>query len=173
MGVFDEKDDDLITIHAPNWDPHEECVARTVVKVSDFEWVQNQLVLIKQNTQSTRRGAFQQDVGIDIQAQTGAADRLWVYRMLKSWTFTKNGMPVPLTLQAVRELPQSVLNYIYNEIQKRQPKEEEEEEAELRPTGEENGSNFTGDVFAFTDGAMSRRDLELSNEHGPRNYLTK
>lgn len=175
MGVFDERDDDIITIHAPSWEPHEECVVRTVVKVSDFEWVQNQLVLIKQNSQQKRRGAFQQESGLDIQTQTGATDRLWVFRMLKSWTFTKNGMPVPLSLQVVRGLPQNVLNYIFNEIQCRQPKEENETEANLRKTGEEGeeGSNFISDAFDSIDGDTSRDVEEPSVGHGRRNYLTK
>jgi hypothetical protein len=175
MGVFDEQADDIITIHASNWEPHEECVARTVVKVSDFEWVQSQLVLIKQSSQTKRRGAFQKDVGLDIQAQTGAADRLWVFRMLKSWTFTRGGQPVPLSLEAVRQLPQSVLNYIYNEIQERQPKEEGEEKAEPRSTDgeEEEGSLFFDDASDSIDGEMSNPDEGLSGEHGARNYLTK
>lgn len=171
MGVFDEQADDIITIHAPSWEPHEECVARTVVKVGDFEWVQNQLVLIRQTSQPKRRGAFQQEGGLDIQAQAGAADRLWVFRMLKSWTFTRGGMPVPLSLQAVRELPQSVLNHIYNEIQKRQPREENETEAELRETEED--SPFFDDACDSIAGAMSNLDEAPPEDPGKRNYLTK
>ncbi|HET8910677.1 MAG TPA: hypothetical protein VFN23_04390, partial [Ktedonobacteraceae bacterium] len=133
MGVFDEKQDDIIIIRdEKNWEPHEQCCARTVVKVADFEWVQNQLVLIKQTANKSRRGAFQRDAQMDIQAQTGAADRLWVFRMLVDWTFTKGGQPMPLSLEAVKQLPQHVLNFIYNKIQEAQPKEDGEEDAESR-----------------------------------------
>src|SRR5437660_1410325 len=84
MGVFDEKQDDVITIRdEENWESHEQCRVRTVVKVSDFEWVNNQLVVIRQSaSKQQRRGAFQREKQMDIQALTGASDRLWVFKML-------------------------------------------------------------------------------------------
>lgn len=189
MGVFDERADDVIIIHSPDWEPHEQCEARTVVKVADYEWVQNQLVQIKQSAARQRkRGAFQQDADIDIQAQTGAADRLWVYRMLKSWTFTRNNQPVLLSLEAVRCLPQSVLNCIYQEIQRHQPKgtdEDSESQSDRSDAedGEEAGSAFFDAVLPSIAGGISSSDVEelFPNEEEEeekgkqpsRNYLLK
>lgn len=171
MGVFDKKEDDIIEITHSDWNG-ESCQVRTVVLVEDFEWIQNQLVVIKQqSSHGHRRGAFQREQEIDIQAQTGAADRLWVFRMMRSWTFTRNGRPVELTLQAVKQLPQNVLNHIYNEIMKRQPKEETAEQGE--ETEEETEDPTSIDVSDSTDGAMNREDRELLPGPGLRNYLTK
>lgn len=177
MGVFDDKADDVITIRdEKNWEPHESATVRTVVKVSDFEWVQNQLVQIKQGALSQRRGAFQRDQAMNIQALTGASDRLWVFRMLKSWTFTKAGQPVELTLKNVQQLPQSVLNFIYNEIMKRQPKEEEESGPEFETEQKEEGSAFFDAASLSTAGDISSSDVKVQDESelpASRNFLPK
>src|SRR4051812_47515818 len=106
MGAFDVKADDIITIRNPKtWDSHEQCRARTTVLVADEEWVQNQLVKIKQDAQSQGNRAFRrQKNAMSFDAQMGASKRLWVFRMLVDWTFQKDNMPMPLSLESVKQL---------------------------------------------------------------------
>lgn len=171
MGVFDIKaDEDIITIQNPKWD-NEYCRARTVVLVADEEWVQNRLVQIKNDFQETGNRAFRrQKQAMSFDAQIGATKRLWVFRMLKEWNFTKDGLPMPLKLEAVQQLPQHVLDYIYDAIMAAQPKDEEDteqggEEDETDPT-----LHFASD---FIDGGLSSHMKEQSNETGARNFLLK
>lgn len=176
MGVFDipKGKDDIIDIRNPEWDEGEQCRARKTVLVKDREWVENQQLQIKRargNRQQRRHGGFQQADDIDIQAAFGEVDRLWVFRMLVDWTFTKDGMPMPLTLEAVRELPQDVLNYIYDEIMDAQPKPKEPPKAKQGGKESENPTliGASGSIV----GVSSKEDREPSDESGSRNYLTK
>lgn len=97
MGAFDVNDD-IIVIRNSKWESHEECRARTTVLVKDEEWVQNQLVKIKSDIQQSSNRAFRrQKQPMNFDAQIGATKRLWVFRMLDSWTFTENGLESPMS----------------------------------------------------------------------------
>lgn len=170
MGVFDtpKGNDDIIEIRNPEWDPGEMCRARKTILVEDREWVENQQIRIKRsgNRAQRRHGGFQQTEDIDIQPVLGESDRLWVFRMLVDWTFTKNGMPMPLKLESVKQLPDHVLDYIWDAIQAAQPKKD--------IPGMEDSENPTSiGAFATTVGAMSKEDPDLLDGPGTRNYLTR
>lgn len=174
MGAFDtDTQDSLLTIRNPKWDAHESCVVRTIVKVSDEIWVKNQFLKIQQTGKKKfGRGGIQQQTGdVEMQSQLGAANCLWVYRMLKSWTFTKNDMPMPLSLEAVKQLRQDYLDYIYEQIMAAQPKDETEQ-------GEDGDDDDDEDptiepVSTSIDGAMNLDELEQPEEPTIRNYLKR
>lgn len=170
MGVFDIREDDIFEIRNPKWG-NEYCRARATVVVEDEEWVNNQLIKIKQDAQQTGNRAFRrQKQPLSFDAQMGATNRLWVFRMLVDWTFTKNNMPMPLSLEAVKQLPQHVLDYIYEQIMKVQPKDEDETEQ-----GEdENDTDPTMKPVSLSIvGAVSKAEKKQSSETGPRNFLSK
>src|SRR6185503_17474423 len=146
MGAFDAKRQDTIEIHGPEWDDHEFCTARTIVRSGDEEWVLNQQMLIqmpKGNRKQRRAaGAFQkqQDKDVEFKSQVGASKRLWVQKMLESWTFTMNGMEMPFEKSGQNELADkrmtkimqaldtSYIDYIYEQIEAAQPKQASEDE---------------------------------------------
>lgn len=172
MGVFDtpKGDDNIIEIRNPEEWGSEYCRARKTIMVADREWVENQQVQIKRagGNRGRRRHGFQQAEDIDIQFASGESDRLWVFRMLIDWNFTKDGMSMPLTLESVKELPDHVLDYIWDTIQAAQPA------PKTVPGGEEGSENPTLiGVSGFIGGAMSKEDPTLREDPGERNYLTK
>ena len=168
MGVFDIREDDIFEIHHPSWG-NEYCRARKTVVVADEEWVNNQLIKIKNDFQNQGNRAFRRSKqAMSIDAQIGATNRLWVFRMLVDWNFTKDGMPMPLKLEAVQQLPQSALDYIYEQIMAEQPKDEDEQ-----GENEEGTDPTSTPAIASTNGASSRVTKDLSNEAGTRNFLLK
>jgi len=130
MGAFDYGDK-TIEIHAPTWDAHEVVVARTVPTLDDEEWVNNQVLELKQADEEDGKP------GLDINSHLGATRRLWIERMMVSWTLTKNGMPVPLTPKAVKQLPTVYADYIYDEINKAQPKLSKKDENDFLASAKE------------------------------------
>lgn len=170
MGAFDVKADDVIVIKGPKWEPHESCQARTTVLVADEEWVTNQLVKIKQEAQAQGNRAFRrQKNNMSMEAQIGATNRLWVFRMLVDWTFTKDGVPMPLTLESVKQLRQDYLDYIYEAIMAAQPKDEEEETEQ----GDDETDPTSSGVLPTISGVSNRVAKEQSSETGKRNFLLR
>lgn len=169
MGAFDVKEDDIITIHGPKWDAHEQVLARTTVLVADEEWVTNQLMKIKSDFEGKGNRAFRRSkqASMSLESQIGAANRLWVFRMLKSWTFTKDGQPMPLSLESVKMLRQDYLDYIYEQIMKAQPKDEDEETEE---DDEEEGTPFTASASHSIADEIS--DDYPVKKKPSRNFLT-
>ena|SRR5579859_4610998 len=170
MGAFDVKADDIITIRNPKWDAHESVRTRTTVLVADEEWVTNQLVKIKQDAQQQGNRAFRrQKNNMNMEAQLGAANRLWVFRMLVDWTFTKDGLPMPLSLESIKQLRGDYLDYIYEQIMKAQPKDEDTEQGE----DEEDADPTLPVALHSINGATSRVVKAQSGENGTRNFLSK
>ena len=169
MGAFDVKADDIIVIRNPKWEPHEQVRARTTVLVADEEWVTNQLIKIKQEMQSQGNRAFRRaKSSMSIEAQLGAANRLWVSRMLVDWTFTKDGLPMPCNLESVKLLRQDYLDYIYEQIMAAQPHEEDEE---TEQGGEEEDPTMSGALRSI-DGEIDRHeDRPFQEAQTNRNYL--
>jgi hypothetical protein len=119
MGAFDQIDD-TITIHSDKWDAHEQVTARAVATVADEEWVNNQVLIMKK--------AEKKNKGLDFDSQLGATRRLWLERMIVSWTFTKNGQPVPVSKAAINKLPSKYADYIYEQINAANEDPDEEED---------------------------------------------
>lgn len=175
MGAFDTNTpDSLLVIHNPKWDAHETVTVRTIVTVADEIWVKNQFLKIQQTGKKKfgRGGIRHAGADVEMQSQLGAANCLWVYRMLKSWTFTKNNQPVAVSLEAVKQLRQDYLDYIYEQIMAAQPKDEETEQGE--DEDDDSDEDPTSDAASLSIvGEMSSLDEEQSDGHSIRNYLKK
>lgn len=124
--AFDDNDTTIV-IHAPHWSGHEMVTARIVPTVEDEEWVNNQVLVMKSNAQKQ---------GMDFSAQLGATRRLWLERLIVSWTFTSKGQPVLFSSKAVKKLPTHYADYIYDEIMSHQPKMSQEEEDDFLQNAE-------------------------------------
>ncbi len=161
MGAFDNTNETITIPTSPEqakewgWEPHESVTVRTVVTVEDEEAVNNQVMKMVSNF-----GKGKKNQALDIQSNLGATRRLWIQRMLVSWTFTKNGMPIPISAESLKQLKGSYLDRIYDAIQAEQEQyEQDEDEAE----------NFTSDASSITEEASSEPiPIEMS-----RNYLLK
>lgn len=173
MGAFDTNDG-IITIHNPKWDAHETVTVRTIVTVADEIWVKNQFLKIQQTgkKKAARGGIQQTDASVEMQSQLGAANCLWVFRMLKSWTFTKGGQPVPVSLEACKQLRQDYLDYIYEQIMAAQPKDEEEETEQGEDDDDAEDPTLL-DASDSIDGEMSNLVEMPSEEPTIRNYLKR
>lgn len=168
MGAFSNKD--TVELHADWWEPHEVAVVRYRVKGADEEWVKNRQLLIEQeNDRRFARGGIQrEDSTTRIKNQTGAIRRLWVQRMLVSWTFTDdNGRPVRITDESMGELLQEYIDYIYEEIMKRQP-----DRQQVVKDGKDEGTPFISMPSSTTDGGISEPE-ENDQPDQSRNYLLK
>lgn len=205
MGAFTTKKNVITICDENNWDPGEFCTARTVVLSGDEEWVMNQQMLIqmpKGNRQQRRTGGFrkQQDAKIEFKNQMGAARRLWVQKMLESWTFfDDDGQIIPFTKSGQNEvddrrmskvmqfLKQEYIDFIFEAIQDAQPAEvkqaEQEEEDDEQGDDEEEGSPFFGNVSPSIAGntdededeeqVMLLREMMNPTTKGNRNFLAK
>jgi hypothetical protein len=189
MGGFDTET--KITIRNPKWDPGEEAEARVIPTAGDKQWVLDQQLLFNQRNKGNRAqrrggyGGLSEPVSdIDMKSQLGAVHRLWVQRMLLSWTIMKKGQIIPLPPLAnekersrvLAALSDSYVEYIYAAILKEQPKEDEADEDEEEEE-EDEGTPFIDDAshsiaidINTSEGDWS--DLLPLNE-GSRNYLTK
>ena len=130
MGAFDNNDK-TIEIHSKHWDNNEMVEARVGVTLEDEEWVNNQLLKLKQAAQSNKGKKQQQKQGLEIEFYLGATRRLWIERMIVRWTLTKGGMPVPLSSLAIKQLPTHYADFIYDQIMEAQPVMSEEEEEDF------------------------------------------
>ncbi len=173
MSAFDTDGDDIITVHGKDWDTNESCQMRTVIRAGDEEWVLNQLMQVAMPQGKQKRGGSD---GMDLKSQLGATKRLWVQRMLQSWTFTRGGLPMPISGESLKLLKQSYIDDIYNALQARQPKTPELEVSE----GDEEGTPFFGNVSTFTagdidtiDGEELMQDLIAGPVKRPRNHLSR
>lgn len=176
MSAFDApKDrDDIITVRdKKNWDPHESCRIRTVKRGGDEEWVTNQLLRLKSQAlkKQKSRSRRNQQTGIEIESNLAAANRLWVQRMLVDWTFTKNGVPMPINDQSMAMLDQSYIDYIYDQLQDAQPEDDDEEEESEED--DEEGSAFFANASDSTDGDIDPQEEMESEERNNRNYLLR
>lgn len=72
------------------WEPHEQVVIRGVYTAADAEAVGN-------SSASTGKDG--------VVFQLGTARIKLMERLIQSWTFTRNGLPVPVSLDAIRRLP--------------------------------------------------------------------
>lgn len=200
MGAFDAKRQDVIDIRdEKNWDSHESCTARTIVRSGDEEWVMNQQMLIQmpKNRKQRRMGGFRKEENSDIEFenQIGAARRLWVQKMLESWTFTANGQPIEFKRsghnkqddqymsKVMKALDTTYIDFIYEAIMDAQPKEAKEDaQEEEEDEGEEEGSPFFENALPSTGGETSRPGrtnqgltsfLENMETPNHRNFLAK
>jgi hypothetical protein len=130
MGAFDYGNE-TIEIHSPAWDANEMVVARTTPTLEDEEWVNNQVLKLKQADEKDG------EAGLNIDSHLGATRRLWIERMLVSWTLTKDGLPVPLTPKAIKLLPTVYADYIYDKINKAQPKLSKKDETDFLASAKE------------------------------------
>lgn len=198
MGAFDAGRKDVITIRGENWEPHESCTARTIVRSGDEEWVMNQQMLIhmpKSNRKQRRFGGFRKEEAgeIEFENQIGAAKRFWVQKMLESWTFTANGQPIEFRRSGqnklddqymnkiMRQLDQDYIDYIYEAIMDAQPKEaREDNEEEDEDESDEEGSPFFASALPSIDGetgnhapTASMNGLKNTETTSSRNFLAK
>lgn len=198
MGAFDAKRQDIITIRdEKTWEEHESCRARTIVRSGDEEWVMNQQMLIQmpKNRKQRRMGGFRKEENADIEFenQIGAARRLWVQKMLESWTFTANGQPIEFKRsghnkqddqymsKVMKALDTTYIDFIYEAIMDAQPKEAKEDtQEEEEDENDEEGSPFFGNASHSTDGETSRAaTMALLNgstnteKTSHRNFLAK
>lgn len=176
MSAFDIDGDDIITVHGKDWDVHESCRVRTVIRAGDQEWVLNQLMHVVAPQGKQKRG---NTAALDLKSQLGATNRLWVQRMLVDWTFTRGGLPMPISAESLKLLKQSYIDEIYQAIQDRQPKEEDVEEADDNGNEEEGTPFFdaalpsiAGDIESI-DGERLMEDLISGPVKRPRNHLSK
>lgn len=183
MPAFDaprDREDIIIIRDEKHWDPHESARARTVVRVADEEWVKNQQIFIrpKKGNRAQRRaqgGLQRQDADVDIKNQLGAVNRLWVQRMLVDWTFTKDGMPMPISSESMKLLDQSYVDYIYEAIMDAQPKDPDDDDTEQgEDEDDDSDEDPTLDAASLSIvGEMSNLDEEQPEEPSVRNYLKK
>lgn len=178
MGAFDAKREDIITIrNEKNWEPHESCTARTIVRSGDEEWVLNQQMLIqmpKGNRKQRRLGGFRKEESEEVKfkSQVGAARRLWVQKMLESWTFTANGQPIEFRRsgqnekddqymsRVMQQLDSAYIDFIYEAIMDAQPKEakQDEEEDDDDEEDDDEGSPFFANASPSTVGETFKRE---------------
>ncbi len=121
MGAFD-KNEETVTIHSKLWENHETVTIRVTPTLEDEEWVNNQVARMITPNKGAR------NKGIAIESNMGATRRLWIERMIVNWTFTKNGMSVPVSRNAIRQLPTPYADFIYEKLMEYQPELDEEEE---------------------------------------------
>lgn len=177
MGAFEASNgqQDELEVRNPKWDAHETCVIRTFVRAEDREWVENKLLLLEQEKRKQSRWK-RQESGIEIKSNLAAANRLWVERMLKSWTFTKGGVVMPLAPASARSQSMRLLNdeyveYIYRAFADAQPDTDDPTPPEDGQEEDEDHSNFTESALLSTDGETS--EDEENPAESIRNFLLK
>lgn len=154
MGAFDKLNDTL-EVHSDKWDAHESATVRLKVNVGDEEWVNNRVLKMKQGKKGKN---------LDFQSQLGATKRLWLERMIVSWTFTQDGHPVEVSSAAITALPSTYADFIYDAIN------DENEDEELED--EEDEENFSHDSSKDTEEFPPQEQPELTVKKS-RNYLKK
>lgn len=171
MGGFDTEKT-IIIRDEKNWDPGEQCKVHTIPTAGDKQWVLDQQLLFNQKNKGNRaqrRGGYgglaQQGDDVELKSQLGAVHRLWVQRMLVSWTIMKKGQIIPLPetekerSRVLALLNDSYVEFIYDAILKEQPKEEEDDEENEEGDNEDGGTPFIGDAWNFTDGKTGETEL--------------
>lgn len=103
MGAFD----DVAPITIPRsederkrwgWEPHEQVVLKGSITVADQEYVTDQY--------------GKSGKGGNVEMQMGKGRFAILDRMIMSWTFTRNGQPVPVNANMIRKLPARYSNAI-------------------------------------------------------------
>lgn len=179
MGAFDGTNRTITIPESPEqgkawgWDAHETVTARVVVTMADEEWVNNQVTKMVLGTIKPRKGKKAQP--LDIQSNLGATRRLWVERMLQSWTLTKDGRPVSIAgpeerARALKALPSHYVDKIYDAIMAEQPEFPDEE-----PRDEEDEESGDSDFFGAAIGptAANLDEEPMQETLRGRNYLLK
>jgi hypothetical protein len=107
MGAFD----DVMPITIPRsdeerkrwkWDAHEQVILKGSMDVSDQKYTANKMGRMGKNSQ--------------IEVLMGEGRYALLERMIISWTFTKNGMPMPLNSSSIGRLPSAYSTPILNAI---------------------------------------------------------
>lgn len=198
MGAFSRKKDIITIRDEKNWEPGESCEARTFVRSGDEEWVLNQQMSIQmpKNRKQRRQGGFRKEEtgDIEFENQIGAARRLWVQKMLESWTFTDedehpilfkksghNKQDDQYMSKVMKALDTTYIDFIYEAIMDAQPKEAKEDaQEEEEDEGDEEGSPFSANVLPSTDGETSNPGVMAlvngstnTEKTSHRNFLAK
>lgn len=115
MGVFDAQPQQnraqTIDIHRESWRDGEAVTARIRVTSEDEEWVTTQLL---QRILHARRGLSTND-------QLALADRLWLERLIISWTLTRDGKALSLNAESIAALPLEEREFLVKQIFQKQP----------------------------------------------------
>lgn len=115
MGVFDAQPQKnaahTIEIHRESWRDGEVVTARVRVTSEDEQWVTAQLL---QRMLNVRKGLSTSD-------QFALVDRLWLERLIVSWTLTRNGQIIPLSAKSIVALPREERDFLVQRIFQKQP----------------------------------------------------
>lgn len=164
MGAFDNVNRTITIPRTPEegkaweWDSHESVTLRFVATAYDESWVTNHMMrmVMTQKEQGTQA---------DVDSNVGAAKILWICRMLVSWTFTQNGMPVALPpldndelheqqrIQVVGSMKTEYIDRMYDEMMAARKRKE---------AGTEDLQNFTNNASNSTGAGKSRNYLSKS-----------
>ena len=129
MSAFASKD--VVTIRdEKNWEPWEGVTIKAKMSLADEEFVNNHMAKL---TDPKKKNPMDQNLLI------GTTKRKLLERMIVSWTFTDaNKNPVLVTPETIADLDKGYADFIYEEINKRNPSMSEEEQQDFFPDA--NGS---------------------------------
>jgi hypothetical protein len=130
-----QQNEDMYTITGGPLKPHEYVVIKREMSAGDEAWIQNHATSIggtKKNPQ--------------VQLTIGDVKLATLKRMIVSWNITKGDssgqqVPVPLSDQAIENLPRRVSSFINQKID------------ELNPEDEEDAGAFTSGAGATSEGS--------------------
>jgi hypothetical protein len=125
MGAFD----DVMPITIPRseeerkrwkWDAHEQVILKGSMDVSDQKYTANKMGRMGKDSQ--------------MEVLMGEGRYALLERMIISWTFTKNGHPMPLSSSSIGRLPSSYSTPILNVIDEINTGMTEEEQEDFLPS---------------------------------------
>lgn len=115
MGAFDAQPQQnqahTLGIHRESWRDGESVNVRVRVTSDDEDWVRAQLL---KRILNTRKGLSTSD-------QFALVDRLWLERLIVSWTLTRDGNAIPLSVDSIANLPREERDFLVQQIFQKQP----------------------------------------------------
>jgi len=123
--------EDTEQIKAPWFKPGEYVIIQTEMYAEDDIFIKNQLMSSESSAQDkNKKTTFNYNLG-DVQLLT-------LQRMIKGWNLYKKQkdgttIPIPFALENIRRLPKPYFDYVYKEINDRNPDMSEQEQQTFLP----------------------------------------